>query len=97
MVKWMRPICAVLVGVALFTGNPARPADAWRAEFDAICAKTQDAMTLSTRELKSLVERCHKLMPVIEKLDESQRKVFTTRLSACRKLYAFVLETRGES
>ncbi len=74
--------------------SEARAAEGWRAEFEAICAKTQDAMMLSSDELKDLVARCDKLVPEIEKLDESQRKVFTRRLSACRNLYAFVLETR---
>lgn len=67
---------------------------AWQAEFEAICSKTQDAMALSTEELKSLVERCDKLQPQIDTLDESARKVWSKRLKACRDLYAFVLETR---
>jgi hypothetical protein len=78
---------------ALAAARAAEPA--WRVEFDAICARTQDAMTLSADELKSLVARCDKLMPEMEKLGESERKVFVKRLTACRNLYAFVLESKG--
>jgi hypothetical protein len=67
---------------------------AWQAEFEDVCSKTQDAMALSSDELRTLVERCDKLKPSIEKLEESARKVYTMRLRACRELYAFVLETR---
>ncbi len=72
----------------------ARAGQDWRKEFDDICSKTQDAMALSSDELRSLVRRCDELEPHIEKLDESSRKVFTRRLQACRDLYQFVLESR---
>ncbi len=67
---------------------------AWRAEFEEVCAKTQDAMALSAEELKALVTRCDRLKPAIEQLDESQRKVFSRRLQACRDLYQFMLESK---
>ena len=67
---------------------------AWQVEFEAICSKTQDAMELPADELKALVERCDKLQPQIDALEESARKVWSKRLKACRDLYAFVLETR---
>jgi len=88
---------AALLALCILAPSFTYSDDSWRTEFDAVCAKTQDAMALSTDELTSLVARCDKLMPLIEKLDDSQRKVFSTRLSACRKLYAFVLQTREKS
>jgi hypothetical protein len=66
----------------------------WKKEFDDVCSKTQDAMVLTSDELRSLVDRCDKLKPLVEKLDESQRKVYTKRLRSCRDLYFFVLESR---
>jgi hypothetical protein len=99
-------LAAVALGAALGLGDPgslagepfrAAPvghAADWRAEFDDICSKTQDAMALSSEELRSLVERCDKLKPAIDGLDESLRKVYARRLEACRALYRFVLESR---
>lgn len=72
----------------------ARAAERWRAEFDDVCSRTQDAMTLTSDELRSLVVRCDQLMPALEKLPDPERKVYTRRLQACRKLYQFVLDTR---
>jgi hypothetical protein len=66
----------------------------WRKEFDDVCSKTQDAMVFTIDELKGLVGRCDKLKPQIEKLDESQRKVYLKRLRMCRDLYFYVLESR---
>ncbi len=66
----------------------------WRKEFDDVCSKTQDAMVFTADNLKNLVDRCDKLKPQIEKLDESQRKVYLKRLQRCRDLYFFVLESR---
>ncbi|MGC2061417.1 MAG: hypothetical protein WA610_00450 [Thermodesulfovibrionales bacterium] len=66
----------------------------WRKEFDDICGKTQDAMIFNPEELKSLVTRCDKIRPLIEKLDETQRKVYLRRLQMCRDLFSFALESK---
>ncbi len=95
-----RALLALLLALAAPALGPgvaaAAPAavPAWRAEFDALCARTQDAMALPEEELRELVARCDKLLPALEKLDESERKVFTRRLQACRNLYQFVLESK---
>ena len=68
--------------------------DDWKNEFDNVCSKTQDAMTLSSDELRNLIARCDKLKPLVEKLDETQRKVFLRRLQLCRDLFFFVLESK---
>lgn len=73
----------------------ARADEGWKDEFAQVCSKTQDAMTLSTQELQGLVERCDRLLPVVEKLDEPLRKVYGRRLKACRDLYQFVLDSRA--
>jgi hypothetical protein len=73
----------------------AAPAgEAWKKELDDLCARTQDAMALTTAELRSLVERCDKLKPAVEALGESERKVYARRLAGCRNLYAYVLDAR---
>ncbi|MDA8099002.1 MAG: hypothetical protein M0042_05195 [Nitrospiraceae bacterium] len=64
----------------------------WRAEFDDICGKTDNAFALTRDELKSLVERCDKLKPRIEQQDESTAKVYLRRLKMCRDLFQFMLE-----
>src|SRR5512139_3370060 len=73
---------------------PAAPRDDWRKEFDDVCSRTQDAVALSSGELRSLVARCDELKPVIDGLDESRRKVFSKRLRDCRAVYQFVLDSR---
>jgi hypothetical protein len=72
----------------------AHAQDGWKAEFEAVCARTQDTDSLTSEELKNLVDRCDKLKPRIEKLDETQRKVYLKRLRMCRDLLVFVLESR---
>ncbi len=72
--------------------NPAQ--ESWRKEFDDVCSKTQDAMTFSQEELTNLIRRCDALLPQIEKLDETRKKVYLGRLRMCRGLYAYVLDSR---
>ncbi len=72
----------------------ARAEDDWFAEFEAVCSRTQDAMTIPTDELRALVARCEQLKPRIAALDPSRKKVYAKRLQLCRDLFQFVLETR---
>ena len=75
-------------------GGVVHAQDVWKTEFDDVCSKTQDAMIFSPDELRNLIARCDKLKPLIEKLDETQRKVFLKRLQLCRDLFLFVLESK---
>jgi hypothetical protein len=76
-------------------GPPAAPAqDGWKAEFDAVCSKTDVAMTLSVGELKELIARCVVLKGRIEAQEETTRKVYLRRLQMCGDLYKYVLEEK---
>ena len=66
----------------------------WRTDFDTACAQSNDAMALSMPELEKLIERCDRLQKIIEKEEETVRKVYLKRLQMCKKLYIFVLETK---
>jgi uncharacterized protein YkvS len=97
-VAWFAVACSLMMGAELFY-QPQSCAvyaqDDWKAEFADICSKTDDPMALSIAEVKSLVERCDKLKPRIEKLDESTAKVYLKRLQMCKDLFAFVLESKS--
>lgn len=67
---------------------------AWQKEFDDVCSRTQDAMAYSIEELTVLIRRCDALLPQLEKLDDTQKKVYRERLRMCRGLYAYVLESK---
>lgn len=66
----------------------------WKSDFEDICLHTKNAMDAAPDELNSLIRRCDKLKPVIEKLDETQRKVYLRRLQLCRDFFSFVLESK---
>ena len=83
---------AGLLFLWLFQGAARCEELPWRADFDAVCAKTGDAMALSLPELNQLLERCGALQKIIETQEESVRKVYLKRLQMCRNLYAYVVE-----
>ncbi|RJQ19893.1 MAG: hypothetical protein C4560_05830 [Nitrospiraceae bacterium] len=68
--------------------------DAWRNEFDDICSRTQEAMLITEDELRTLVERCDKLNPLIQQLSETQKKIYSKRLQMCKELFTFMLESK---
>jgi hypothetical protein len=78
----------------LQTAQAAPAREAWQNEFDEVCSKTQDAMTFSEEQLTTLIQKCDALLPQLEKLDETQKKVFTGRLRMCRGLYVYVLDSK---
>jgi hypothetical protein len=66
----------------------------WKNEFEDICAKTQDAMSYTTAELRVLIDRSDKLKPIIEKLDATERKVYLKKLQICRDFFIFALDRK---
>lgn len=101
-------ICLIFLSVwttdqrLALNGSILKPAsvyaqDDWKKEFEEVCSRTDDAMSLSKDELKALVARCDKLKPLIEKLDETEKKVYLRRLQLCRDLFSFVLESKEKN
>ena len=79
-----------------FTLPAAYGEEAWRTDFDVVCAQSNEAMALPVSELKKLIEKCDRLQKVIETQEETVRKVFLKRLQLCKNLYVFVLEAKME-
>lgn len=87
---------ALLLAASLCAPAGAQePAADWRPEFEAVCVKTDAAMTLTSEELADLLARCDRLAERLGAEGETVRKVYLRRLSSCRALFAYVLETRG--
>ncbi len=93
-VAWCLMIGTVLLPVS--RAGLAYAQGDWKAEFADICSKTEDPMALTTDEVKSLIDRCDKLKPRIEKLEESAAKVYLKRLKMCRDLFVFTLESKSK-
>ena len=93
----------LLFGNPLFTGPlPFGPSaslaqEEWRAEFDAVCSKTDVAMTLLVEELKELIKHCDELKPRIEAEEESTRRVYLRRLQVCRNFLEYVLDSKQQT
>jgi hypothetical protein len=92
-----------LLFLSLFFGNcivgnfsSVYAQDDWKQEYSSVCAKTQNAMILTPEELKSYIDRCDKLLALINELEGEQaateKKVYTKRVTMCRELYQFALE-----
>jgi len=86
---WRGTHIPVSVGVALAQEN-------WLQEFNDICAKTQETTILSSDDLKNLIARCDALKPLIDKLPETQKKVYLKRLQNCRDFFVFALESKDD-
>jgi len=73
----------------------------WKQEYAVICAKTQNAMSLSVAELQDYIVRCDKLQERIDAPDglqtSTEKKVYTKRLKMCRDLYDFALKHKNKN
>lgn len=70
----------------------AGPAEQWKPEFDALCGQTDNAADMSAAALKKAIEQCDALLPKIEALEATPRKIYLKRLQMCRNLYSYLLE-----
>jgi hypothetical protein len=77
------------------TPQTAPAQQSWQREFEDVCSRTQDAMTFSAAELTVLVQRCDALLPQIEQLDPTRKKIYMGRLRMCRGLYAYLLDSKN--
>jgi len=84
---------AIVIAAVFASSGAVFAQNDWKAEFDDICSRTDQALTLSQDEISVLIQRCDKLKPAIEQLDESQKKVYLRRLQLCRNLFAFALDS----
>ena len=82
--------------VSLSLVSSAQAEENWKAEFEEVCGKTDDSMSMTKEELKALLDRCDKLKPLIEAQEETTRKVYLRRLQMCRDLLAYVFEAKGK-
>lgn len=80
--------------VADAISEPTPPA--WGSEFEALCARTPEVMSLSREALQQLVAECDRMQPLVEALPESPRKVYRKRLELTRKLLLFALEAKTQ-
>jgi hypothetical protein len=68
----------------------------WRVEFEAVCGTTDASMSFTAAELTDLISRCDKLAERIgAEEEETVRRVYLRRLTMCRDLLAFVLESKN--
>jgi hypothetical protein len=97
MKKAFVPLCLVLL-IAFHSGGSS--AETWKESFEAICAQTAEATSLSTEDVRELLQRSEELTRTIEKIDDPHKKVYLFRLNKCRNFFKYILETReskGES
>lgn len=87
-------VLALSALLLLVLTQPVRGEESWQETFEKTCSRSNDAMTMSVEELRSLVESCNALEKVIEKQEPSVRKVYLKRLQLCKNLYVYMLEYR---
>lgn len=83
----------VAIVFILMSTTSAVAAD-WQAEFDDLCAKTNEAEGMGAEEINSLIVRADNLLPVIESSVEPRKKVYIIRLKKCRSFFTYMLELK---
>jgi len=66
----------------------------WKHEFERICGHTPDAAKLTTPQLRQLLEDSEGLLERLEKLEGTESKVYSRRLTMCGNLFRYLLEVR---
>lgn len=89
----MKILLGALTLLLMFTSSIGYAAG-WREDFERLCATTEQAETMSTDELKKVVEEVDQLREVIEKEGGQQKKLYLFRLQKCRSFFEYMLSTK---
>lgn len=82
------------MGIVFFGAGLCYSSEEWKAEFEAVCSKTDTLTDMPEAEIASLLERCDKLAVSLDAEDKSFRKVHLIRLKTCRDLISFMLDSK---
>ena len=69
-------------------------AQTWKDEFDRICVQTVEATSLSTEQLRSLVNDSDALLKRLEGVNDPGKKVYVLRLQKCRSFFLYMIELK---
>lgn len=88
--------CMLAGMIMLLAAPPVTAEENWKDSFNEICGKVQGAESMSNQEIKAMMDRADKLVPMIKSSNEPGKKVFLLRLKRCRGVYEFMLDTRTQ-
>lgn len=95
----MKGLYIVIAGLLMVSFSYAGAAEEpWKAEFETLCSRTDEAASLSAGQLKEKIARCDALAFKIDALEGAPKKVYGGRLKKCRDFYVFMLDSieKGE-
>lgn len=84
-------IIALLTHISLTSADPSGD---WLEEFEDVCSKVRIGDSLELQDLKSLIERVDKLIPLIQASDHKSKKVYIFRLKKCRSFFEYIIELK---
>jgi hypothetical protein len=87
MAMMSRGLVLVAVFLLVVALSSSGAADDWLEEFNDICSQVDVVDSLEREEVQRLVERCDKLMPVIEASENRKKKVYLFRLKKARDMF----------
>jgi hypothetical protein len=68
--------------------------DAWKEDFERICAHTLEATALPNDTLEQLIVQSDDLLGKIGTIDDPQKKVYIFRLKKCKNFFQYILDAR---
>ncbi len=83
---------ALAAGAMPGSGSSAQ--NEWIREFNDVCQATTASMALSKSQLKTRIGLADALKTQLGCLEDSARKVYTTRLRMCHDMYGFALKVK---
>ena len=96
LVTFISILNCIMFLLVLLNNHAIANDESWKDEFNTLCGNTEKAMTMSEDELNIFIERCDKLLPVIEAADEPRKKAYLFRLGKCRKFFQYMIDSKED-
>jgi hypothetical protein len=68
--------------------------ESWKKEYNKICGKRHEAVSLSEEDLVNRVRQCNDMLNTIEESDYPRKKIFIFRFEKCRNFYQYLMDAK---
>ncbi len=94
--RWLLPVIVLCYLVFATVNLSLANEESWLRELDELCGSSQAAMTLSSEEVTTLVERCDRIIAEITGTDNPRKKLYLFRLERCRNFYQYIINLKSK-
>lgn len=82
--------------VICFTGLSFADEESWKKQYNRLCGKSHEAVSMTEEDLASHIKQCDELLRTIDQSDYLRKKIYLFRIEKCRNFYQFLIDSKKD-